>query len=311
VHAVRESFVDDRGAVVLVSPEGLAATFVPGAGMVGASLTLHGNELLFQRGGLIDYIKRGKTFGLPLLHPWANRIDGLRYEVDGRTVEIDPDVAPVRLDENGLPNHGLLAASPLWLVTSTDEGDEATVTAELDFGPAQLLSAFPFPHHLSVTASLRGRTLTVTTRLRAEEPVPISFGWHPYLTLPGVPRSEWEVSLGVRARAILDDRGIPTGDTEPAPFTEGTLGDRGFDDFYPELADPPEFAVGDRRGRIVARFEEGYTRAQVYGPPEQDLICFEPMTAPVNALGGGDGLTLSADYTARFSLAVEGEPGAA
>ena len=66
--------------VVLVSPAGLAVTFVPGAGMVASSLTLHGAELLFQRGGLIDYVKRGKTFGVPLLHPWANRLDGLRYE---------------------------------------------------------------------------------------------------------------------------------------------------------------------------------------------------------------------------------------
>ena len=311
MHRVRESSVGDRGAVVLVSPEGLAATFVPGAGMVGASLTLHGDELLFQRGGLIDYIKRGKTFGLPLLHPWANRLDGLRYEVAGRTVEIDPDVAPVRLDDNGLPNHGLLAASPLWRVTSTDDGDAASVTADLDFGPAQLLAAFPFPHQLSVEARLEHRTLTVTTRVRAQEPVPISFGWHPYLTLPGVPRSEWEVSLGVRTRALLDARGIPTGETEPAPFTEGTLGDRGFDDFYPELADPPEFAVGAGGGRILVRFEGGYTRAQVYAPPEQDLICFEPMTAPVDALASGDGLTLASDYAARFSLAVEGEPGAA
>jgi hypothetical protein len=56
--------------------------------------------------------------------------------------------------------------------------------------------------------------------------------------------------------------------------------------------------------RIIVRFEEGYSHAQVYGPPEQDLICFEPMTAPVNALVSGDGLTLSADYAARFSVAV-------
>jgi aldose 1-epimerase len=297
--------VGDRGAVVLVSPEGLTATFVPGAGMVGASLTLHGNELLFQRGGLTDYIKRGKTFGLPLLYPWANRLDGLRYEVAGRTVQIDPDVAPVRLDDNGLPNHGMLAASPLWSVTSTQDGDTASVTADLDFGPAQLLAGFPFPHHLTVTAGLRDRTLRVTTRVRAQEPVPISFGWHPYLTLPGVPRDEWKVSLGVKTRAILDGRGIPTGETEPAPFTEGPLDDRSFDDFYPELADPPEFSVAGGGLRIVVRFDEGYRHAQVYGPPEQDLICFEPMTAPVNALVSGDELTLADDYAARFSLVVE------
>ena len=92
VHTVRESSIDGRGSVVLGPPAGLAVTFVPGAGMVASSLTLHGSELLYQRGGLIDYVKRGKTFGVPLLHPWANRLDGLRYEAAGRTVEIDPDL---------------------------------------------------------------------------------------------------------------------------------------------------------------------------------------------------------------------------
>jgi galactose mutarotase-like enzyme len=311
VHTVRQSSIDDRDAVVLVSPAGLAVTFVPGAGMVASSFTLHGSELLFQRGGLIDYVKRGKTFGVPLLHPWANRLDGLRYQAAGRTVEIDPDVAPVRLDENGLPNHGVLGASPLWKVTGTQDGEAAAVRAELDFGTAPLLAAFPFPHHLSVEARLEDRTLTVVTKLRADEPVPIAFGWHPYLTLPGVPRAEWEVDLGVRTRAVLDARGIPTGKTEPAPFTQGALADRAFDDFYPELADPPELSVSGGGGRIVVRLEDGYPCTQVYGPPEQDLICFEPMTAPVNALVSGDRLTLSDDYAARFSIAIEGEPGAA
>jgi galactose mutarotase-like enzyme len=311
VHTVRESSLDGRAAVVLASPDGLAVTFVPGAGMVASSLTLHGDELLAQRGGLTDYVERGKTFGLPLLYPWANRIDGLRYEAAGKAVEIDPKRSPVRLDPNGLPNHGLLAGSSLWSVTGSEGGDAASLSAELDFGPGPLLAAFPWPHMLTVEARLQSRRLTILTRVHGAEPVPISFGWHPYLTLPGVPRAEWEVDLGVRTRALLDARGIPTGETEPAPFTQGALGERAFDDFYPELADPPELSVAGGGGRIVVRLEDGYRCTQVYGPPEQDLICFEPMTAPVNALVSGDGLTVTSDYAARFSIAVEGEPGVA
>jgi galactose mutarotase-like enzyme len=310
VHTVRESSVDGRAAVVLASPDGLAVTFVPGAGMVACSLTHHGNELLAQRGGLGEYVEQGKTFGLPLLYPWANRIDGLDYEVDGTRVQIDPERSPVRLDPNGLPNHGLLAGSPLWRVTGSHDGDAAGLDAELEFGPAPLLAAFPWPHVLSVEARLQDRTLTIVTHVRGAEPLPISFGWHPYLTLPGVPRADWEVSLGVRTRAKLDGRGIPTGETEPAPFTEGVLGERSFDDFFGEIAERPEFSVADGAGRIVVRFEAGYRCAQVYGPADKDLICFEPMTAPVNALQTGDRLTVAADYEARFSIEVEGEPGA-
>ena len=41
--------------------------------------------------------------------------------------------------------------------------------------------------------------------------MPVAFGYHPYLRLPGAPREAWEVTLPVRAHAELDDRGIPTG----------------------------------------------------------------------------------------------------
>ena len=62
----------------------LAATFVPSAGMIGASLQHRGEELLVQRGGLDAWRGRGKSFGLPLLHPWANRLRDWRYAAGGR-----------------------------------------------------------------------------------------------------------------------------------------------------------------------------------------------------------------------------------
>ena len=70
---------------------------------------------------------------------------------------------------------------------------------------------------LVVEARLSGRTLTIETELRETggAPAPVSFGYHPYVCLPGVPRAEWEVALPLRRRALLDERGIPTGEAEP------------------------------------------------------------------------------------------------
>jgi galactose mutarotase-like enzyme len=45
----------------------------------------------------------------------------------------------------------------------------------------------------------------------------------------------------------------------------------------------------------------------VFAPEGQDFICFEPMTAPTNALEDGGGLTLVApgdEYRTAFSIAV-------
>src|SRR3954452_23115221 len=98
--------------------------------MVGASLTHRGEELLGQRNGLPAYEAKGSTMGIPLLHPWANRLARTHYEGAGKSVTIDPDSPRVKLDPNGLPIHGLLTASPHWRGDTQD----GALQARLDFG---------------------------------------------------------------------------------------------------------------------------------------------------------------------------------
>ena len=47
--------------------------------MIGISLTDSGTELLGQRRGLDAYVANGKTMGIPLLYPWANRLGANSY----------------------------------------------------------------------------------------------------------------------------------------------------------------------------------------------------------------------------------------
>lgn len=312
-YAIEDGALDGLAAVVLSSGSGgLEATFAPGAGMVCASLRHEGEELLGQRKGLRAYAETGSSMGIPLLHPWANRLDGLGYRTGGGdTVTLDPSRSPLRLDGNGLPIHGLLAASPHWEVVERVAVDgAATLVAVLDFGAhPDLLAAFPFPHVLSITATLEGRRLTVATTLRNTGllPVPVAFGFHPYLRLPGAPRAEWKVELPVVRRALLNDRGIPTGEAEAAPFTGGPLGERAFDDLFTALREPAVFALEGGGRRVEVEFTEGYPVAQVYGGPGDDFVCFEPMTAPTNALATGDGLRTVAPggaFAAEFAISL-------
>jgi galactose mutarotase-like enzyme len=282
----------------------LTATFVPQLGMIGASLTHKGDELLGQRNGLAAYEAKGSTMGVPLLYPWANRLAGFQYDVAGRQVTIDPDSPRVKLDEHGIPIHGLLTASPYWNRTA----DDGALSATLDFGAhPELLEAFPFPHSVAMDVRLDSNRLHVTTRVHADQdsPVPISFGFHPYLNLPDVARADWHIELPVRKHLLLDGHGIPTGETEAADIPPGPLGDRTFDDGYADLTDNPFVLQGGGR-RIEVSFDEGYDYAQVFAPPGQDLICFEPMSAATNALvaGGLQVLEPGESKEAGFSIAV-------
>ena len=286
----------------------LEATFVPGAGNVVLSLRDAGQELLGAGKGLRRYAEHGSTMGIPLLHPWANRLDGDTYEAAGRRVTLPPDAPLVHREEHGLPIHGLLGGSPLWEVERS--GDSA-LRAELDFGAhPQLLAAFPFPHRLAVDATLFGRTLTMRTTLTPTGPgsVPVSFGYHPYLRLPDVPRDRWRVSLPAMRHVELDDRGIPTGRTERHPSLAGPLGTQTFDDGFIDLQPGATFGLAGGGRRIEVCFDDGYPVGQVFAPKTQDVICFEPMTAPVNALVTGNRLPLVGPgerYTAAFSITVD------
>src|SRR4051794_40881688 len=168
MHSVEETTHEGYPALTLRSPAGLEATYATTVGMVGCSLRHDGDELLGQRGGLARYVETGSTFGIPLLHPWANRLAGFDYDVDDKHVELDPDSPLLSLDPNGLPIHGLLAASPHWHVReATATGTKARIEATFDFGPRhpELLALFPFPHELRMEAELEDDTLTVTTTL--------------------------------------------------------------------------------------------------------------------------------------------------
>jgi aldose 1-epimerase len=74
--------------------------------MVLASLQHGGEEQLAQRHGLQAYAENGSTMGVPLLHPWANRLEEPHYQAAGVKVRLDRDSSLIQLDEHDLPIHG-------------------------------------------------------------------------------------------------------------------------------------------------------------------------------------------------------------
>jgi aldose 1-epimerase len=273
----------------------LRAVFVPHAGMIGCSLKHRGEELLVQRGGLDAWRGTGRSFGLPLLHPWANRLRDWRYAAAGRAVTIDRSRGIVRADESDLPIHGALAAAEDWDMTDAGaDGGSAWLLAALDYGRRDdRLSVFPFPHRLELELRLAGDALTITTTVvAAGEAVPLAFGWHPWLSLPGVPRAEWELAQPARTAYVLDDRKLPTGERVEAPAERAPLGDRALDTHSAVPEDATYVLSGGGR-RIAVEWAGGFRYAQVFAPTTLDTVSLEPMMAPVAALSTGDELRLA------------------
>jgi aldose 1-epimerase len=293
-----------KGAAAAVLRVGeCEAVVLPSLGMLVASFTHRGDELVALPNPLAAY-REGHTTAIPLLYPWANRLSRRSYDAEGARVNLR-DVA-LNTDDNGLPIHGLMLARPEWEVTrlgATARG--ARLAAQFDFGAHDdLLAAFPFPHELTVDVTLTRTALRIVTTVRPTgfERVPVAFGWHPYLRLPGAPRDRWTLSLPERAHARLDKRGIPTGRARPVPAETEPLAGRSLDELY-ALGTERALSLASPDRRLTLTYDDGYPYAQVYSPEGATFCAIEPMTAPTNALVTGDfptvrpGETFSAGFT--------------
>lgn len=298
------------------------ATFLPGLGMLGASLRQGRGEHLSLHGGPAAFAG-GHTTGLPLLAPWANRLASSTYRVGRTRVDLD-DAAVVGRDGNGLPMHGAMLGRRPWELVYAEAGigddpgsesdddsddDVARLRARFPFGDhPDLLAAFPFPHDLEIEVTVRPGSVSVDTTIvpTGRRHVPVSFGWHPYFRLPGVRRrDDLVVHLPARHQLELDERMIPTGVERRRKAEAVSLAGRTFDDGY-RLGRTRVLGLstGESSRTLTLELDAHYPYAQVYAPAGRAFVALEPMTAPANALVTGNHPTVAPGdvFTAGFTV---------
>ncbi len=289
----------------------LTATFLPEHGMLGTSLTHRGEELLRFPETIESAARSGTSVGIPLNYPYANRLRGEGYTALGRTVALDPASPWLITDWNGVILHGVRWALLDW---TQQDASETHVTSRLRWDRPELLAVFPFPHEVEMRATLDEGGLTVETTVHANtgEDVPVSFGFHPYIALPGVPRDRWRLVLPDMQALVLDELLIPVGEREDFPAYDNRLADLDFDHGFAFVTPRPRMSIAGGGRRIDVEFLEGFRYAQIYAPPAHDYISLEPMTAPANALVTGKNLPVAragSSYRAVFRIAVGDEAG--
>jgi aldose 1-epimerase len=289
--APRSAPLPENATAVTLKAGSLEATFLPSHGMLGASLRHQGEEILGRVDDLGNAALKGSAAGIPFLHPWANRLAGYRYRAAGKEVTLDPSSPLLHFDENGLPIHGVPWPLLSWEVIEVRQN---RLAARLEWSRQELLSVFPFRHRLEMTASLAPNALTFETMLVAggESAVPVSFGFHPYLRLPGLPRANWRLRAPAMQKLVLDGKRIPAGKEEPFGALDTPLGDLDLDDGFALSGENQTFSIAGAGRLITAEWLEGYRYVQIYAPRDKDYAALEPMTAPANALVSGQGLGL-------------------
>ncbi|HLK70065.1 MAG TPA: aldose 1-epimerase [Bryobacteraceae bacterium] len=274
---------------------GVEVSIVPSIGNRAYEMKVHGKNILYFANDVGAFKSSGGRAlnGIPFLGPWANRMAGGAFWANGKKYTFNSELGTVRVGQNGIAIHGMLTTTGLWQVTEiAADGQSAHVTAKLEFWKhPELMANWPFAHEYEMTYRLADGALEVTTVITnlGAESMPVSIGYHPYFNLPDVARADSSAHIPARKHIETDPQLVSTGEMKPSDLGESvSLKDHTFDDGYTDL-------VRDASGRAVFWVDGGgkqiqvvygpkYTVGVVYAPPNQNYICFEPMTAITNGV---------------------------
>lgn len=203
--------------------------------------------------------------GAPVLFPICGNLPDDRLPLaDGRSAT--------------LRQHGFARTLP-WALEALADGDGVALV--LQDTPATLAD-FPFPFVLRLEYRLAPQALQITTTVenRGSQPLPFSFGLHPYLAVSGL---EGLTVEGLPTHC-LDHRQMAEADTAEQLAQLST----GIDLLVRpvgsvSLCDP---AAGRR---ITMELESPWNLAVLWTDPPRPMLCVEPWTGPRGSLISGDG----------------------
>jgi galactose mutarotase-like enzyme len=177
-----------------------------------------------------------------------------------------------------LAQHGFARTLP-WTLAALEDG--RGVRLELS-DTAATLEAFPFPFLLQLDYRLAPGALEVTMTLhnRGQEPLPFSFGLHPYFNASALTGLAFE---GLPEQCF--DHRVMAAAATPEQFSQL---EQGID-----LLVRPSGAVAmlDKaaRRRLTMELKAPWNLAVFWTDPPRPMVCIEPWTGPRRSLISGDG----------------------
>lgn len=278
----------------------------------------------YERGGIelvesysADSIAPGAA-GITLA-PFANRVDGGRWELDGEFEQLDiTEVAR----NNAI--HGLLRNTGYTALESSDHYVllEALIYPQHGY---PFLARHQVRYELVESGALRVEQTLVNDSPKA---APFVLGAHPYFRLGNVAPEELRITVDAATRLVANERMIPTGaaavdgiyDLRGGRLLSEALMDTAFTDLA-FSAEPQGNSAGTddvvarhtlsaADGRSVSLWHDSsVSYVHVYitdGFPGRSLaVAMEPMTGPANAFNSGDGLNWlepGATFTMRWGI---------
>jgi galactose mutarotase-like enzyme len=251
-----------------IEQAGVSARVAPARGAIVTALTVLGRRLLYMDRDTLADPGRSVRGGIPLLFPFAGRLEGDRLLHTGTTMK-----------QHGFARNrawGVAEAAPTHLRLALEDD-------------AETRAVYPHAFRLEQTTRLlpRGLHLELTVHNRGPEPMPIAPGWHPYFRCAAADRPRVR-PLGVQG-------------LDPARFTP----DAEFDFGVTAPVDGHAAFEIPGLGRLELAFSPEMRFLQCWGLPGRDFICLEPFTGPNNAINTSQRLEVAAGATRSLWMRLE------
>lgn len=260
----------------------------------------------YDRGG-VDLVESYGTGGIApgaaglTMAPFANRVDGGRWELDGKPQQLDITEVP---RNNAI--HGLLRNTGYAVLESSEEHVllEAVIYPQHGY---PFLARHQVHYELTADGALRvSQTLVNDSPRRA----PFVLGAHPYFRLGDTAPEQLRVTVDAASYLAANDRMIPT-QTLPVDAAHDLRGGRLLPDAVMDTAftglasdGGPHVSASDGGARHTVSAPDGrsvslwhddsVSYVQVFVtrdfPGRSLAVAMEPMTGPANAFNSGDGL---------------------
>jgi aldose 1-epimerase len=256
-------------------------------------IQVKGQNLVRTSASLEAFVANSGLNGMPLLAPFANRLDETAFYANGKKYNFDLELGNVR---GPIPGTGFVNGSKAWqLVEFKADEKSAWVTCKLDFYKIpQYMKQFPFAHTISITYRVSEGAIEVHTRLDnlSTEPMPAVIGYHPIYELPDGNRDDWTVSVDAKTHWIEIPQRLPTGETQPIENFFNVDKDRTsiklknyalIDDVFSDL-------IRDANGRATMRLMyNGKELDETLGPKFKTVLLWSTPLSAGPAGGGGRG----------------------
>ena len=274
----------------------LQVSIHPDFGNFVSQIQFESQEILYSPYYKLNQKVGTKLEGIPLLFPFANRLEKWAIPLKNELFPLDPNSLILK-DQSNLPMHGFFYYKTGWKVVDFQNLKEKSFYESVYTSNSEDEKLFPFSFELKMRIELEGNILHYILWIKnsSSENMPLSVGFHPYFLLPLDIKSKTKVFTNAKKVYLTNSNLIPNGKLESSSkilkdeFLSKQFIDHTFFEF--DSKGVVNLYLPDKTLSII--LEEGFDHIQIFNPLDKDFICIEPMLGPINSFFTKKNYTLS------------------